>query len=98
MLENIYFDGNTFQETTGPAVEATSFKNLIFSKNNFINHDKAPVALSMRGCIRAEHGTGLWVEQNSWATSKNIEAPSVFYDPETVHNTNVVCRDNRVSN
>jgi hypothetical protein len=44
-LENVLFQNNLFKEMTGPALEATSFKNLVIRQNSFINREKAPITL-----------------------------------------------------
>ena len=86
LLENILFENNVFQEMTGPAIEAASFKNLVISNNTFINREKAPIAVKMRGSIHAELGRGLWVEGNEWTTQKGLASPSLFYDADTTQN------------
>jgi len=40
------------------------------------NREKAPFAQKIRGSIRADLGTGLWLEGNVWTTQKGIEAPA----------------------
>jgi hypothetical protein len=87
---------NVFKEMTGPAVEATSFKNLIIRKNSLINREPAPIALKMRGSIRAELGSGLWVDGNEWTTQKGLVSPSLEYDAETSHQ--IVCQGNHLAN
>jgi hypothetical protein len=37
LLENILFENNLFKEMPGPAIQATSFKNLVIRNNSFIN-------------------------------------------------------------
>jgi hypothetical protein len=96
LLENIIFDNNTFKEMTGPAIEARSFKNLVIRNNTFINNDKPPVALKMRGAILAELGKYLWVEGNNWTTKKGIDTPALFYDAETA--SKIVCESNHLKN
>jgi hypothetical protein len=59
LLENILFENNGFKETTGPAVEARSFKNLVIRNNSIINPEKAPTTLKMRGSVCAELGSCL---------------------------------------
>jgi hypothetical protein len=78
----------------GPAIEASSFKNLVIRNNIVTNREKAPVAEKMRGSVRAELGTGLWVEGSVWTTQKSIEGPSLFYDADTTHS--IVCRANEL--
>jgi len=58
------------------------------------NREKAPFAQKIRGSIRAELGTGLWLEGNVWTTQKGIEASCLFYDAETTHS--IVCRANEL--
>jgi hypothetical protein len=96
LLQDILFEDNVFKEMPGPAIEATSFKNLIFRNNEVINIEKAPVVLQMRGAVRAELGSGLSVESNSWTTQKGIPAPGLFYDPQTT--SQVACQGNRLKN
>jgi hypothetical protein len=81
---------------TGPAVEASAFKNLVIRNNIIVNKGKAPVVLKMRGSIRAESGTGLWVEGNDWTTQKGIDPPGLFYDKETAQK--VACGSNLLKN
>jgi hypothetical protein len=88
--------GAMFKEMTGLAFEATSFKNLVIRQNSFINREKAPIALKMRGAIRAELGSGLWVEGNEWTTRNGMASPSLSYDPETTQK--IVCQGNRLKN
>jgi len=78
----------------GPAVTATSFKTLVIRNNTVVNRDKPAVPERMRGSIRAELGTGLWVEGNEWTTAGSSEAPGLFYDADTAHS--IACRDNKV--
>jgi hypothetical protein len=96
LLENILFENNVFNEMTGFALEATSFKNLVIRQNSFINREKAPIALKMRGAIRAELGSGLWVEGNEWTTQNGMASPSLSYDAETTQK--IVCQGNRLKN
>jgi Right handed beta helix region len=96
LLENILFENNVFQEMTGPAIEAASFKNLVISNNTFINREKAPIAVKMRGSIRAKLGSGLWVEGNEWTTQKGLASPSLFYDADTTQK--IVCKSNLLKN
>lgn len=96
LLENILFENNVFQEMTGPAIEAASFKNLVISNNTFINREKAPIAVKMRGSIRAELGSGLWVGGNEWTTQKGLASPSLFYDADTTQK--IVCQSNLLKN
>ena len=96
LLENILFENNVFQEMTGPAIEAASFKNLVISNNTFINREKAPIAVKMRGSIRAELGSGLWVGGNEWTTQKGLASPSLFYDADTTQK--IVCKSNLLKN
>ncbi|MBV8969182.1 MAG: hypothetical protein JO331_09000 [Verrucomicrobia bacterium] len=95
LLENILFENNEFQEMTGPAITATSFKNLIVRINTFTNHEKAPIVLPMRGSLRAELGTGLWVEGNTWTTQTALASPTIFYDTDNTRT--IVCEDNRLN-
>jgi hypothetical protein len=95
LLETILFEDNVFKEMTGPAIEAGSFNNLVIRNNKFINREKAPITLRMRGSIRAESGSGLWVEDNEWTTQKGIDQPSLFYDVET--SKKVVSRNNHLA-
>jgi len=81
---------------TGPAIEARSFKNLVIRNNSLINLEKAPTALKMRGSIRAELGSGLWVEGNEWTTQRGLAVPSLFYDAETTQK--VICQGNHLQN
>ena len=94
LVENVVLANNLFKEMTGPAIDAASFKNLIIRDNEFINRDRAPIALKMRGAIRAELGSGLWVEENGWTTQNGIPAPSLFYDAQTTQK--IVCKGNRL--
>lgn len=94
LLENILFENNVFKEMTGPAIEATSFKNLIIRNNRIINSQKSPIALKMRGSIRAEFGSVLWVEGNDWTTQKGIDPPNLFYDAGTT--PKIVCQGNHL--
>jgi hypothetical protein len=96
LIENILFEKNVFKEMTGPAIEATSFKNLVLRQNTFINHSKAPVVSKLRGAIHAELGRGLWLEGNKWMTENGLPKPATLYDPETTQS--IVCRDNRLEN
>jgi hypothetical protein len=80
----------------GPAIEATSFKNLTFRNNDVINIEAAPVVLKMRGAVRAELGSGLSVEGNNWTTQKGIPLPGLFYDPQTT--SQVVAQGNHLKN
>jgi nitrous oxidase accessory protein NosD len=80
---------------TGLAFKATSFKNLIIHKNNFINQKEAPTTLKTRGSIEAEYGSGLYVEDNTWTTEKGIARPDLLYDPNTTEE--VSCKDNRLT-
>ena len=95
-LNDILLENNSFKEMTGPAVEASAFKNLVIRNNIIVNKGKAPVVLKMRGSIRAESGTGLWVEGNDWTTQKGIDPPGLFYDKETAQK--VVCGSNLLKN
>lgn len=92
LLQDIIFENNVIQETTGPAIEAASFKNLVISKNSVINREKAQYALKMRGSIRAQLGSGFWLTGNQWSTGNGITSPSFSYDAETTKN--IVCKDN----
>jgi hypothetical protein len=94
LQDGLLFENNEFSEMPGPAIEASSFKNLVIRNNIVTNREKAPVAEKMRGSIRADRGTGLWVEGNVWATQNGIERPSIFYDADTTHS--IVCRANEL--
>jgi hypothetical protein len=78
----------------GPAVDAASFKNLIVRGNRFVNLSPDPLGLKMRGAIRAELGTGLWVEANEWTSTKDIAPPGLFYDADTTFGT--IWKDNHL--
>jgi hypothetical protein len=86
LLENIIIENNLFREMSGPAVEATSFRNLTVRGNRFINLEPPSLRLKMRGDIRAELGNGLWVEGNEWTARKDAVVPSLFYDSDTTPN------------
>jgi len=96
LLENFLFENNVFQEMTGPAFDAASFNNLVIRNNSFINREKAPIALKRRGAIHAEHGSGLWVEGNTWMTQNGIASPDLSYDPDTTQKLG--CHDNHLKN
>jgi hypothetical protein len=96
LLQDILFENNVFKEMPGPAIEATSFKNLIFRNNDVINIETAAVVLKIRGAVRAELGSGLSVEGNNWTTRKGIPLPGLFYDPQTT--SQVVCQGNHLKN
>jgi hypothetical protein len=83
LVENVLLEHNTFREMPGPAIEAASFKNLVIRQNTIVNEAQAPLSLKMRGSIRAEKGSGLWIEANNWTTKHGIDAPGLFYDPAT---------------
>jgi hypothetical protein len=83
-LTDFLFEGNVFQEMTGPAIEASAFQNLIFRGNRIVNMEKAPTIEKMRGAIKVEHGNGAWIYDNDWMTGKGIDAPGLFTDPGTV--------------
>lgn len=95
LIDNILLENNTFKEMTGPAIEASAFKNLVIRNNSFVNSGKPPVAEKMRGSIRAEFGSGLWVEGNDWTTQKDIDLPRLLYDAETTQK--IVGQGNRLS-
>jgi hypothetical protein len=76
LLENILFQNNLFKEMTGLALKAASFKNLVICQNSFINGEKAPITLKMRGTIRAQLGNGLWVEGNEWTPQNGSRHPA----------------------
>ncbi|MFJ7244945.1 right-handed parallel beta-helix repeat-containing protein [Kitasatospora sp. NPDC098652] len=94
LLDGVLLEENEFTEMPGPAVDASSFKDLVIRKNRVTNLKEAPVAKEKRGSIRAELGTGLWVEGNVWTTQKDIEAPILYYNADTAHS--IVCRDNEL--
>ena len=50
LLENILFENNGFKETTGPAVEAGSFKNLVI-RNNSISASDADGTIRASGDV-----------------------------------------------
>jgi len=50
----------------------------------------------MRGSIRAEFGSGLWVEGNEWTTQNGIDLPALYYDAETTQK--IDCQGNRLKN
>lgn len=93
-LEGILLENNSFKQTPGPAVEAASFKNLIVRGNRFVNLSPDPLGLKMRGAIRAELGTGLWVEANEWTSTKDITPPGLFYDADTT--SGIIWKDNHL--
>jgi hypothetical protein len=95
LLENIWFENNHFQEMTGPAITAASFKNLVVRNNTIINREKPPIVLPMRGCLRAELGSSLWVEENTWTTRTGFASPTIFYDADTTRA--VVCEGNQLN-
>jgi hypothetical protein len=82
-LTDFVFEGNIFQEMTGPAIEASAFRDFVFRGNRIVNKDKAPTIEEMRGAIKVEHGSGLWIYDNDWVTGKGIDAPGLFADPGT---------------
>ncbi|WP_104668225.1 right-handed parallel beta-helix repeat-containing protein [Ensifer adhaerens] len=92
LLDDLLFEHNQFEETPGPAITATSFRNLVFQENTVINREKPLTPKPMRGGVRAELGTGLWVEGNSWTTQEDIEPPRLYYDADTVRS--IACRAN----
>jgi hypothetical protein len=89
------FENNEFQEITGPAITATSFKNLLVRNNTFTNREKAPIVLPMRDSHRAKLGTGLWVEGYTWTTQSGLASPTIFYDTDTTRT--IVCEDNHLN-
>jgi hypothetical protein len=94
LIESILLENNSFNEMTGPAVEASAFKNLVIRNNSIVNKGKAPVMLEMRGSIRAEYGNALWVEGNDWTTQKGIDPPNLLYDAGTTQK--IVCQSNHL--
>ncbi len=94
LLDGILFEKNQFDEMPGPAITATSFKNLIIRDNVIVNRDKPALPEKMRGSICTELGTGLWIENNYWITQNGIEAPGLFYDADTTGS--IVCRGNEL--
>jgi hypothetical protein len=94
LLDGILFEANQFEETPGPTVVAASFKNLVFVNNTVVNHQTAPQPAPMRGSVRAELGTGFWVEGNVWTTRTGVDTPKLFYDAETTRS--IVCRANQM--
>jgi hypothetical protein len=48
----------------------------------------------MRGSIRAELGSGLWVEGNDWTTGKDVAPPGLFYDVGTTEK--IFCQHNMI--
>jgi hypothetical protein len=95
LLENLLLEDNSFKEMTGPVIEASSFKNLVLRGNSIVNLEPGPIALKMRGAIRAELGSGFWAEGNEWTTQKDMDRPGLFYDPDTT--SGVVCRGNHLT-
>jgi len=93
-VKNILFENNSWNETTGPAIEAASFNKLVVSNNTITNRNRPYNECKMRGCIVAEEGKGLWVNGNTWNTKTNVQNPSVFYDASTVRQ--VFCSDNQL--
>jgi|GEM_PF-557498 hypothetical protein len=83
-LTDFLFEGNIFQEMTGPVIEASAFQGLVFRGNRIVDMEKAPTIEKMRGAIKVEHGNGVWIYDNDWMTGKGIDAPSLFADPGTV--------------
>lgn len=81
LLKDLLLEGNTFLELPGPAITAASFENLVIRGNHIV--DLGPAAATMRGGIRAELGSGLWVDGNDWVTQKDSASPALFYDPDT---------------
>ena len=94
LIDGILVEKNQFEEAPGPAILAASFKNLVFRNNTVVNRAKATVAEPMRGGIRAELGTGLWVEGNAWTTQAGLGAPKLFYDADTTRS--IVCGANQL--
>ena len=94
--DGILFEANQFEEIPGPAILAASFKNLVFRNNSVTNREKVPTPAPMRGSVRAELGTGLWVEGNQWTTKAGVDTPKLFYDPDTMHS--LVCHGNQLKN
>jgi hypothetical protein len=92
--DGILVERNQFDEMPGPVITATSFENLIISHNTVVNREKPTVPEKMRGSIRAELGTNLWVEGNDWTTQRGLDTPSVFYDADTTRS--IVCRANEL--
>jgi len=95
LLRDLLFENNVFKEMTGSSIEATSFENLVIRQNKFINLEKAPTALPMRGSIRAELGRGLWVEGNEWTTQNGFAPPNLAYDAQTT--AKIVCKINQLN-
>ena len=83
-LTGFLFEGNTFQEMTGPVLEGSAFQDLVFRNNKIMDMEKAPTVEKIRGAIKVEHGNGVWVYDNRWITGKGIDAPGLFVDPGTV--------------
>jgi hypothetical protein len=96
VLDGVLFEANQFEETPGPAILAASFKNLVFRNNTVANREKVLLPAPMRGGVRAELGTGLCVEGNQWTTNAGVDAPKLFYDPDTMRS--IVCRENQLKN
>jgi hypothetical protein len=94
LLEGIILENNSFKDVPGPVLEAASFKNLVLNGNRVISLAAPPLAAKARGDIRAELGTGLWVEANEWATGKGMALPRLFYDGDTT--TRIILRGNHV--
>jgi parallel beta helix pectate lyase-like protein len=96
LVQNVLFENNEFKDMTGPAIAATSFKNLTIRQNGVIVPEQASPASKMCGAIRAELGNGLWLESNEWITSKGPAFPCLYYDAETT--AKIVCQGNRPKN
>ena len=73
---------------TGPALAATSFKDLTIRQNNVT----ASATSKMFGAIRAELGSALSLESNGWITPRGSAFPCLYYDADTT--SKIVSRGN----
>ena len=94
LIENVLFENNTFKDMNGPAITATSFKNLVFRNNKLIDSVYHHAAPKMAASIRAELGNGLWINGNDWTTPGGTTSPYLFYDPETAKK--IACDSNHL--
>jgi hypothetical protein len=81
---------------SGPAIDASSFKNLVIRNNVLINTAPSAIVSKVRGSVLAAFGSGLWVEGNDWTTKNGLGTPGLFYDGETTKQ--IACRNNRLKN
>jgi hypothetical protein len=86
--------GTPSRKPPAPSSQPPRSRLLPYAVTKSRTSSRQPVDARLRGAVRVELGSGLWVEDNDWASQQTMTSPALFYDPGTT--TTILCENNHL--